>query len=116
LIAHAQALVKIEPQRWATRLIAELPGVRDTASRSPFWQGLGRHFHSGDAQADATRFGAEAWRAHVAALLPRQLIYISFLARDASVQAQRAALERARLRFAEHVRIDDGGPVVEGEG
>jgi arginine N-succinyltransferase len=123
LIAHAQALAHAEPQRWGTRLIAELPGVRDAAGRSPFWQGLGRHFHSGDAQAEAARFGIEAWRAHVAALLPRQLVYTSFLARDAqdaigvadaSAQAQRAALERAGLRFAGHVRIDDGGPVVEG--
>jgi arginine N-succinyltransferase len=124
LIAHARVLVQAEPQLWGTRLIAELPGVRDAAGRSPFWQGLGRHFHSGDAQAEAAAFGAEAWRAHVAALLPRQLIYTSFLARDAqdaigaadaSAQAQRAALERAGLRFVGHVRIDDGGPVVEGE-
>jgi arginine N-succinyltransferase len=125
LIAHAHALVSAEPQRWGTRLIAELPGVRDAAGRSPFWQGLGRHFHSGDAQAEAARFGAEAWRAHVAALLPRQLIYTSFLARDAqdaigvadaSAQGLRAALERAGLRFVGHVRIDDGGPVLEGDG
>jgi arginine N-succinyltransferase len=123
LIAHAQALVQADPQRWGPRLIAELPGVRDAAGRSPFWQGLGRHFHSGDTQAEAARFGAEAWRAHVAALLPRQLVYTSFLARDAqdaigvadaSAQTLRAALERAGLRFAGHVRIDDGGPVVEG--
>jgi arginine/ornithine N-succinyltransferase beta subunit len=32
---------------------------------------------------------------------------------DASAQALRAALERAGLRFAGHVRIDDGGPVME---
>jgi arginine N-succinyltransferase len=125
LIAQARALVQAEPQRWGTRLVAELPGVRDAAGRSPFWQGLGRHFHNGDAQGEAARFGAEAWRAHVAALLPRQLVYTSFLARDAqdaigvadaSAHALRAALESAGLRFAGHVRIDDGGPVLEGQG
>jgi len=50
------------------------------------------------------------------------LIYTSFLPRDAQAAiggvrsdqgALRAALEAAGLRFAGHVRIDDGGAVME---
>ena len=84
---------------------------------------LEQSFHAGDVQAEAARFGAEAWRAHVAALLPRQPVYASFLPAEAqaaigacadAARPLRAALEAAGLHFHDHVRIDDGGPVLEG--
>lgn len=105
----------------AARLIVELPGLRETHGRSPFWEGLGRHFYDGDPVAAALRFGP-AWRGHVAALLPRQPIYTSFLsdaAQAAVAQVDPAAsvlldlLWQAGLRYAHHVCIDDGGPVFE---
>jgi arginine N-succinyltransferase len=124
LIAAALQALRAAPEVYGAKLIVELPGVRDAAHASPFWQGLGRHFHSaGDIDAEAARFGAEDWRRHVAALLPRQLLYTSFLPAEAQAaiggvhaQAQllREALEAAGLRFAGHVRIDDGGAVMEG--
>lgn len=123
LLCAAIDAVRAAPATYGTHLIAELPGVRDSSGHSPFWQGLGRHFHSiGDIDAEAARFGAEDWRRHVAALLPRQLIYTSFLPRDAQTAiggvrsdqaALHAALLAAGLRFAGHVRIDDGGAVME---
>jgi arginine N-succinyltransferase len=124
LLSAALQAVRATPQVHGVRLIVELPGVRDASNRSPFWHGLGRHFHgaAGDIDAEAARFGAEAWRCHVAALLPRQLLYTSFLPADAqaaigAVRADaaelHAALAAAGLRFAGHVRIDDGGPVME---
>jgi arginine N-succinyltransferase len=121
LLRQALAFAAGDPERFGSRLIAELPGRTDAQGRSPFWLGLGRHFHPGDDRAEAARFGVEAWRGHVAALLPRQPVYASFLAEEAQAaigacaDAARpllAALEAAGLRLTDHVRIDDGGPVL----
>jgi len=104
-----------------TTVFAELPGPLDGSGASPFWAGLGRHFYTGDPRAAEARHG-DAWRSHVAALLPRQLVYTSFLPDDAQAVigtaapgalALRAALERAGLQYRQHVRIDDAGPVLE---
>lgn len=103
------------------RLIVELPGVRDAAGESPFWQGLGHHFCPLTPDAAAGRHGA-AWQGHVAALLPRQLVYASFLpqaAQDAigacgaGHRALLAALQRAGFAWHGHIGIGDGGPVLE---
>lgn len=105
----------------ATRVITELPGVRDGAGRSPFWDGLGRHFFPGDAQQALRRLGA-VWRSQVAALLPRQAVYVSFLPQPAqeaigqvaaSASGWAEALLAAGFRPGQHVAIDDGGPVYE---
>jgi len=103
------------------RVIAELPGLRDAQGRSPFWQGLGRHFCALD-QADALARHGPAWLADVAALLPRQLLYTAFLPSDAqaaigtvhpSAQAVHDVLLACGLRWQHQIRIDDGGPVLE---
>jgi arginine N-succinyltransferase len=107
--------------RYAARLVAELPGLRDAQGRSPFWDGLVRPFHAGEPEATAQRHGRD-WRAGVAALLPRQAVYTAFL--GAEVQAAiarvpeaalplRELLEHAGLHYAHHIAIDDGGPVLE---
>jgi arginine N-succinyltransferase len=107
---------------YAPQLIVELPGPRDAAGQSPFWQGLGRFFYGGDPLAAARRFGP-AWRSHVAALMPRQPVYTAFLAdpaRAAIAQTPAShrvlvdALWQAGLRYGHHIAIDDGGPVFEG--
>lgn len=103
------------------RLIVELPGVRDAEGRSPFWQGLGHAFCPLTPEAAAALHGA-AWQGHVAALLPRQLIYTSFLsdaAQDAIGRCAAAALplqralQQAGFAWHGHVSIADGGPVLE---
>jgi arginine N-succinyltransferase len=103
------------------RVIAELPGLRDGDGRSPFWDGLGRHFCALDPRQAEARLGP-AWRSDVATLLPRQLLYSAFLpdAAQAAVgavhphaQAVQQALLAAGLRWQHQVRIDDGGPVLE---
>ena len=121
LLAATLAAVADDPAAYGERLIAELPGRRDSQGRSPFWLGLGRHFHAGD-PLEAEAHHGRAWRSHVAALLPRQLVYTSFLPEDAqaaigavadSAQAQAAALAAAGWAYQGHVRIDDAGPVME---
>nr|WP_316644462.1 arginine N-succinyltransferase [uncultured Roseateles sp.] len=103
------------------RLIVELPGRRDAQGLSPFWQGLGRHFYSGDTQLAAQRFGAQ-WRELVAGLLPRQPVHASFLPADAQaaigqsapeIEVLKSQLQQAGLHAGEHITIDDGGPVFE---
>ncbi|MEH0164638.1 arginine N-succinyltransferase [Paucibacter sp. JuS9] len=121
LLDSALARIAGEPLRHGARLIVELGGVRDAAGRSVFWQGLGAHFCPRD-PAEAQVSMGEAWRSHLAALLPRQLLYLSFL--DAAAQAAvgqagvaaQPALKVLRASgFApgRHVRIDDGGPIWE---
>lgn len=103
----------------AARVIAELPG-RSVDGASPFWSGLGRHFYNGDPRAAAARLGPE-WRHHLAALLPRAPLLVSFLAEDAQAALGTtsapvelvAALESCGLHAGQHVTIDDGGPVYE---
>lgn len=123
LVELARHTRRSDPARWGERLIAELPGVRDPEGQSPFWQGLTRHFYRGDAQEARARLGAE-WRSHLAALLPRQLIYASFLSpaaqaaiggHAAGASGLRAALEAAGLRYREQITIDDGAAVLEGD-
>lgn len=115
------ALPMLAVGQGAQRLIVELPGLRDAQGRSPFWQGLGRHFYSGDTQAAAQRFGAQ-WRELVAGLLPRQPVHASFLPADAQaaigqaapeVEVLKAQLQALGLHAGEHITIDDGGPVFE---
>ncbi len=121
LFAAALARIGRERQHFAARLIAELPGPRDAAGQSPFWQGLGRHFYRGDPAAARAEHGV-AWRSHAASLLPRHLLYTSFLPAaaeaaiaqvDASSLLLREALEDAGLRYSHHVNVEDGGPILE---
>jgi arginine/ornithine succinyltransferase subunit-like protein len=114
-VAHAQGLTNR-----GSKLIAELPGWRNDAGDSPFWQALGARFYRGDPLRAEQELG-EAWRSHLAALLPRQTIYLSFLGAAAEASLNRASASSAALAQAlsasgfeasDHVRIDDGGPVL----
>jgi arginine N-succinyltransferase len=107
----------------AGTVIAELPGQRDTEGHSPFWQSLGSHFYDGDPLLAAERFGP-AWRSHVAPLLPREPLLVSFLSEAAQAAIARPAraaelhasvLREAGLRPGRCVTVDDAGPVYEGD-
>ena len=121
LVQTALLWIACNRAQHAHRLITELSGPRDSIGQSPFWQGLGRHFFGGDPRAAASVHGP-AWRTHVAALLPRQPVYTSFL--PAAAQATiaqvhpgalllRDVLEQAGLRYSHHVNVEDAGPVLE---
>lgn len=121
LLAAALARIQARRDEHAATLIVELPGLRDGDGASPFWQGLGRHFYSGDTRAAAERFGP-AWRSHVAALLPRQPVYTAFLPAPAQAAIAQVApgarvllelLWQAGFRYSHHITVDDGGPVFE---
>lgn len=88
LVQTALLLIACDRARYADRLITELPGPRDSSGQSPFWQGLGRHFYTGDAQAAIAQV-------HSDALLLRDL------------------LEQAGMRYSHPVNVEDAGPVLE---
>jgi arginine N-succinyltransferase len=121
LIMAALARIAAQRTRYGERVVVELAGPRDTEGRSPFWQGLGRFFYADDPAAARQRWG-EAWTSHLAALLPRQTLYLSFLDDAAQAAVGRvgaagchaaAALAGSGFAYGRHVRIDDGGPVWE---
>lgn len=120
LVDAARTLMRERPQDFGDALVAELPGWRDAAGASPFWQALGARFYAGDPAEAQARLG-DAWRSHLAALLPRQTIYLSFLGTAAEASLARAddralpalaALRAAGFQPPAHARIDDGGPVL----
>jgi arginine N-succinyltransferase len=120
LVDAAQRLVAERPTDCGDCLVAELPGWRDAAGASPFWQALGARLYPGDPAKAQARLGP-AWRSHLAALLPRQTIYTSLLGEAAQARLGQpaddagpllAALRAAGFLAATHVRIDDGGPVL----
>lgn len=126
LVQAALARIAAAPGTYGETLIVELAGLRDhpgagaeAESNSPFWRGLGAHFYAGQPSQAQARFG-DAWRSHLAALLPRQTLYLSFLSEAAQAavglvgeagQAAAAALAASGFGDAQHVRIDDGGPL-----
>jgi arginine N-succinyltransferase len=121
LVQAALQIVDSAPQAYGPTVIAELPGLRDADGVAPFWQGLGRHFYAADPAAAARQHGRE-WPSLVAALLPRQPIYASFLpdAAQAAIgkvhpQARRLqwVLEDAGFSYHQQVCIDDAGRVLE---
>lgn len=121
LIEAALQRIQAQPAEYGERLVVELAGPRDGAGRAPFWQGLGAHFYAGDPATAQARLG-EGWRSHLAALLPRQTLYVSFLSEAAqaalgqvgtSGEAAAQALRATGFAYSQHVRIDDGGPVWE---
>ena len=117
LVRAALAIVAAAPEVYGPRVFAELPGVVEPGGEWPFWQGLGRHFHAATPPAHDGE-----WSSHVAALLPRQVIYASFL-NDAAQAAiggcaaqalpLRDTLRAAGLRWQGQVGIVDGGAVLE---
>jgi arginine N-succinyltransferase len=107
--------------RFAERVIAEMRGVSDVQGRSPFWEGLGRHFFSVD-YAQAERIVGLGDKRFIAELMPTHPIYTVLLPGEAQavmgkVHAQTAPalrlLEEEGLRYQGFIDIFDGGPTVE---
>ena len=121
LVGAALAHIAGQRSAFAERLIIDLPGLRDSTGQSPFWAGLGRHFYTGDPR-DAAALHGPAWRTLVAALLPRQPIYASFLPEAAQAaigqvlphaRVLQEVLEDYGLRYSNHVNVEDAGPVLD---
>lgn len=107
--------------RFAERAIAEMRGVSDERGRSPFWEGLGRHFFGVD-YGEAERIVGLGNKSFIAELMPAHPIYSVLLPDEArAVMGQVHEHTRPALRLLESegfrhqgfIDIFDGGPTVE---
>ena len=109
------------PETFGMKVIAELRGRLDDEGRSPFWEGLGRHFFAIDfSRADyLTGMGN---RQFVAELMPRHPVYTVLLPEAAravigevhgETRPARSLLEAEGFRYEGYVDIFDAGPTVE---
>ncbi|TXH04941.1 MAG: arginine N-succinyltransferase [Nevskiaceae bacterium] len=107
--------------RFAGKVIAEMRGVSNAQGRSPFWEGLGRHFFSIDYD-DAEHIVGTGNKSCIAELMPPHPIYTVLLPQEArdvmgKVHPQTAPalklLEQEGFRYQGYIDIFDGGPTVE---
>lgn len=108
--------------RFADTVMAEMRGVHEPDGRTPFWEGLGRHFFDMEFRS-ADRLSSLGKYQFIADLMPKYPIYIRLLPRDAqAVIGQphpdtRPAYElllREGFRFEGCVDIFDAGPTIHG--
>ena len=107
--------------RFDTRVIAEMRGVSDERGRSPFWEGLGRHFFSVD-YAEAERIVGLGNKSFIAELMPAHPIYAVLLPAEAQAVMARVhdhtapalrLLQAEGFRHTGYIDIFDGGPTIE---
>lgn len=122
LLAKARLLFIAEfTELFAPKVIAELRGRLDVHGKSPFWEGLGRHFFVMEySRADyLTGIGQKAF---IAELMPRHPVYTTLLPEAARAvigevhadsRPARAMLEAEGFRYEGYVDIFDAGPTLE---
>ncbi|SFV06443.1 arginine N-succinyltransferase [Pseudoduganella namucuonensis] len=110
------------PHLFNERLIAEMRGYQAENGRSPFYEGLGRHFFKMefDRVDELTALGKKSF---IAELMPRQPLYVAYLPKDAqdvvgkvhtSTAPARRLLEQEGMHYEGYVDIFDAGPVLQG--
>jgi arginine N-succinyltransferase len=109
------------PHLFSQKLIAELRGFQHPDGRSPFWEGLGRHFFKMDfgRADDLSGLGKKSF---IAELMPRHPLYVAYLPQEAqdvigqvhvaTVPARRL-LEQEGMYYEGYVDIFDAGPVLQ---
>ena len=122
LIAKSRLLFIAEfAQRFSPKVIAELRGALTPDGRSPFWEGLGRHFFAME-YSTADYLTGIGQKSFIAELMPRHPVYVNLLppdARDAigavhvDTRPARAMLEQEGFRYEGYVDIFDAGPTLE---
>lgn len=108
-------------ERFNDKVVAEMRGVIDEHSHSPFWESLGNRFFSMEFSR-ADYLCGTGQKAFIAELMPKHPIYTDFLSPQAQavigqVHPQtapaRAVLEAEGFRYRNYVDIFDGGPTLE---
>ena len=122
LIAKSRLLFIAEfADRFAAKVIAELRGPLTPDGKSPFWEGLGRHFFAME-YSTADYLTGIGQKSFIAELMPRHPVYVNLLpdaARDAiaavhdDTRPARALLEQEGFRYEGYVDIFDAGPTLE---
>ena len=122
LLAKSRLLFIAEfVDRFAGKVIAELRGKLDADGRSPFWEGLGRHFFAME-YSTADYLTGIGQKSFVAELMPRHPVYVNLLPESAraviaevhdDTRAARSLLEQEGFRYEGYVDIFDAGPTLE---
>lgn len=122
LLAKSRLLFIAEfADRFAPKVIAELRGKLDADNRSPFWEGLGRHFFAME-YSTADYLTGIGQKSFVAELMPRHPVYVNLLPESAravigevhdDTRPARALLEQEGFRYEGYVDIFDAGPTLE---
>lgn len=106
---------------FSPKIIAELRGRLTPEGKSPFWEGLGRHFFAME-YSTADYLTGMGQKSFIAELMPKHPVYVNLLpadARDAigvvhtDTMPARAMLEQEGFRYEGYVDIFDAGPTVE---
>lgn len=107
--------------RFARKIVAEMRGISDNTGKSPFWEGLGRHFFQIDF-ARADYLTGTGHKSFIAELMPRFPVYVPMLTPEAQAaigkvhpqtEPARAMLEAEGFRHEGYVDIFDGGATLE---
>jgi arginine N-succinyltransferase len=122
LLAKSRLLFIAEfAERFAPKIIAELRGRLTPEGKSPFWEGLGRHFFAME-YSTADYLTGMGQKSFIAELMPKHPVYVQLLPADAreaigAVHADtvpaRTMLEQEGFRYEGYVDIFDAGPTVE---
>ena len=103
------------------KLIAEMRGYQEEDGRSPFYEGLGRHFFKMDFN-HVDHLTALGKKSFIAELMPRQPLYVTYLPSDAqkvigcvhrSTEPARRLLEQEGMHYEGYIDIFDAGPVLQ---
>ena len=115
------AFISEHPARFADKVIAEMRGRLDAEGRSPFWEGLGRHFFAME-YSTADYLTGIGQKAFIAELMPRHPVYANLLPESArtaigevhvDTEPARRLLEEEGFRYEGYVDIFDAGPTLE---
>ena len=122
LLAKSRLLFLAEFARlFSPKIIAELRGRLTPDGKSPFWEGLGRHFFAME-YSTADYLTGIGQKSFIAELMPKHPVYVNLLpadARDAigvvhtDTVPARTMLEQEGFRYEGYVDIFDAGPTVE---
>jgi len=108
------------PERFASKVIAEMRGFSDDQGYSPFWDGLGRHFFTME-YSEADYLTGSGNKVFIAELMPKHTQYIHMLPEPAqqaigkvhkNTEPARRMLEAEGFRFEGYVDIFDAGPTL----
>ena len=95
LIAKSRLLFIAEfAQRFSPKVIAELRGPLTSEGRSPFWEGLGRHFFAME-YSTADYLTGLGQKSFIAELMPRHPVYVNLLPPDCARCHRRRACRHA---------------------
>ena len=122
LLAKCRLLFIAEfTEHFAPKVIAELRGRLAKDGKSPFWEGLGRHFFAME-YSTADYLTGIGQKAFIAELMPKHPVYVNLLPEDArdaigavhaDTEPARAMLEQEGFRYEGYVDIFDAGPTLE---